>query len=84
MLCRSPTFICLNILKYIMLLYILLWHVKVDINIYLYSNFRIMTVIMLQNAHILLQNSRGKYEFRYVFVQLDGPYPRTFIIEDNR
>ena len=34
MLYRSPTFICLNILKYIMLLYILLCHVKVEINIY--------------------------------------------------
>ena len=30
------------------------------------------------------QNERGKYELRFIFVELDGGPMRTIVIEDNR
>ena len=33
---------------------------------------------------VIMQNERGKYELRFLFVELDGRPRRTIIIEDNR
>ena len=73
MLYRSPTFICLNILNYIMLLYILICRMKVEINIYLSiyrhaylhtniyidSNFILHTV----DPHIILSRSLNQLDY---------------------
>ena len=36
------------------------------------------------NILVGLQNERGKYELRFLFVELDGRPNRTIVIEDNR
>lgn len=32
----------------------------------------------------ITQNNQGKYELRFLFVELDGRPKRTIVIEDNR
>lgn len=42
------------------------------------------TIIVIYTVIVIMQNSSGKYECRFLFLELSGYPGGTIIIEDNR